>query len=106
MTKMGPVLDALFATVEARRGGDPSSSYTASLLAKGPARCAKKFGEEAVELALAAVTGPREEVTAEAADVLYHLLVLLAAADVTLDEVAEALAARQGVSGHDEKASR
>jgi len=103
---LGAVLDELFATIEARRGADPKSSYTASLLAAGPARCAKKFGEEAVEAVIAAVEGDKAALTEEAADTLYHLLVLLAAKGVTPDDVAGALARRKGVSGHDEKASR
>ncbi|MEL6363478.1 MAG: phosphoribosyl-ATP diphosphatase [Pseudomonadota bacterium] len=103
---LGPALAALWRTIEARKGAAPDASYTASLLAAGPARCAKKFGEEAVEAALAAALGDRDDLAAEAADVLYHLLVMLAAAGVSPDEVAAALNARTGVSGHDEKASR
>ena len=106
MTDLSQTLTRLMATIEARKGADPSTSYTASLLAKGPARCAKKFGEEAVEAALAGALQDKDELVAESADVLYHLLVLLAANEVTLDQVADALAAREGTSGHDEKASR
>lgn len=82
------------------------TSYTASLVAAGPARCAKKLGEEAVETAIAAVGGSREEVTAEAADLLYHLLVVLNVRDVSLGEVLEELERRTGQSGLAEKASR
>lgn len=103
---LGQALDVLAATVEARRGADPSSSYTAKLLAAGPARCAKKLGEEGVEAALAAVSGDKAAMAAEAADVLYHLVVTLAVTGTPLEAVAEALAARRGVSGLDEKAAR
>ncbi len=106
MAALGDVLTRLMATIAARKGADPSTSYTASLLAKGPARCAKKFGEEAVEAALAGALRDKDELKAEAADVLYHLAVLLAANDLTFDDVAEVLAAREGMSGHEEKASR
>jgi phosphoribosyl-ATP pyrophosphohydrolase len=98
-------LQRLQATIEARRGADPAQSYTAGLLAD-PARAAKKLGEEAVELAIAAAQGDREAVTAESADLLYHWLVLLAALGVEPDAVAEALAAREGRSGLEEKAAR
>lgn len=99
-------LDDLFATIEARKGADPETSWTAKLLAKGPEKCAEKFGEEAVEAIIEAVKGDRAGLTAEAADVLYHLLVMLAARDVALDDVLAELARRQGVSGIDEKAAR
>jgi len=105
MTKLSEQLERLQATIDARRGGDPAASYTAGLLAE-PARAAKKLGEEAVELAIAAAQGDRAAVTSEAADVLYHWLVLLAACGVEPDAVAEALAAREGRSGLEEKASR
>lgn len=103
---LGAAIDQLAATIEARRGADPNTSYTASLLAAGPARCAKKLGEEAVETALAAVGGDPGALAAEAADLVYHLLVTLAACGVDPEAVAEALARRQSVSGHAEKASR
>ena len=103
---LGAELDKLAGVVAARVGGDPSSSYTAQLLAAGPARCAKKFGEEAVETIIAATQGDRTAIAAEAADALYHLIVLLQAAGVGPDEVAAALAKRSGTSGLQEKASR
>jgi phosphoribosyl-ATP pyrophosphohydrolase len=81
-------------------------SYTRKLLDKGAAQCAKKFGEEAVEAVLAAVSEDRERLTAEAADVLYHLLVLLHSRDVTLAEVEQLLESRTKKSGLEEKASR
>lgn len=104
--QLGDVLEQLFETIRSRKGAAPDQSYTASLLAEGPAQCAKKFGEEAVEAAIAGAAGDRAALTEETADVLYHLLVLMASVGVSLDDVAAALAARQGVSGHDEKASR
>ena len=103
--RLSRALEALAAVVEARRGADPASSYTAQLLAD-PARAAKKLGEEAVEAAIAAVQGDREALAGEAADVLYHWLALLAAAGVELDAVAARLEARAGTSGLDEKAQR
>lgn len=99
-------LDRLAATVESRRGADPESSWTAKLLARGPEKCAEKFGEEAIEAIIEAVRGDRERLTSEAADVLYHLLVMLAARGVTLAEVLAELERREGVSGIKEKASR
>ena len=100
------VLDDLFATIQSRKGADPDTSWTAKLLAQGPAKAAEKFGEEAIEAIIEAVRGDRERLTAEAADALYHLLVMLAASDVTLDEVLRELARRQGRSGIAEKAAR
>ena len=99
-------LDRLAATIEARRGADPESSWTAKLFAKGPEKCAEKFGEEAVEAIIEAVKGDKARLTAEAADVLYHLLVMLAARGVTLADVEAELARREGTSGIEEKASR
>jgi phosphoribosyl-ATP pyrophosphohydrolase len=100
------VLQALAATIAARKGADPDSSWTAKLLAKGPEKCAEKFGEEAVEAIIEAVKGDRDRLTSEAADVLYHLLVMLAARDVTLADVEAELARREGKSGIAEKAAR
>jgi phosphoribosyl-ATP pyrophosphohydrolase len=99
-------LDRLAATIQTRKGADPESSWTAKLLAKGPEKCAEKFGEEAVEAIIEAVKGDRDKLTAEAADVLYHLLVMLAARDVTLDQVLTELERREGTSGLAEKAAR
>ncbi|PZF77595.1 phosphoribosyl-ATP diphosphatase [Aestuariivirga litoralis] len=100
------VLAALGDEVMQRRQASPETSYTAKLLSQGVEKCAKKFGEEAVELALAAVLREKAHTTSEAADVLYHLLVLLTAADVKLSDVMAELARRQGMSGLAEKASR
>ncbi len=99
-------LDDLYATILARKDADPSSSWTAQLLAKGPEKCAEKFGEEAIEAIIEAVKGDRAALTTEAADVLYHLLVMLAARDVPLGDVMDTLARRQSQSGVAEKASR
>jgi phosphoribosyl-ATP pyrophosphohydrolase len=99
-------LARLAATIDARKGADPDSSWTAKLLAKGPEKCAEKFGEEAVEAIIEAVKGDRDRLTSEAADVLYHLLVMLASRDVTLADVLAELERREGISGLDEKASR
>ncbi len=99
-------LSDLAATIAARKGADPSSSWTAKLLSQGPEKCAEKFGEEAVEAIIEAVKGDKDALTAEAADVLYHLLVMLTARDVALDDVLAELARRQGTSGIAEKAAR
>ncbi len=99
-------LTRLAATIEARKSADPDSSWTAKLLAKGPEKAAEKFGEEAVEAIIAAVKNDRENLTYEAADVLYHLLVMLAARDVKLADVLAELDRRQGTSGIAEKAAR
>lgn len=100
------ILHDLAATIEARKGADPESSWTAKLLAKGPEKCAEKFGEEAIEAIIEAVKGDQVKLTSEAADVLYHLLVMLAARDVALDDVLAELDRRQGTSGIAEKAAR
>ncbi|MCI4643685.1 MAG: phosphoribosyl-ATP diphosphatase [Hyphomonadaceae bacterium] len=99
-------LDHLAQTIDARADGDPAESYTAKLLAKGPQKCAKKLGEEAVELALALVSESDEAVASEAGDLLYHLLVALRSRGLSLDAVGGALATRQAMSGLEEKASR
>ena len=99
-------LDRLFATIAARKGADPTTSYTAKLLAKGELHCAKKMGEEAVETALAAVGQDKAALTAESADLVYHLMVLWAACGVTPEDVYAVLAARESRSGLEEKASR
>ena len=99
-------LDDLYATILARKDADPSSSWTAQLLAKGPEKCAEKFGEEAIEAIIEAVKDDKTALTGEAADVLYHLLVMLAARDVPLSDVMDILAQRQSKSGIAEKASR
>ena len=99
-------LDDLYATITARKNADPSSSWTAQLLAKGPEKCAEKFGEEAIEAIIEAVKGDRAALTSEAADVLYHLLVMLASRDVLLADVLIELDRRTQSSGIAEKSSR
>lgn len=96
----------LAAIVSARAADDPDTSYTAKLIRRGIGKCAQKLGEEAVETAIAAVQENREDVRKEAADLLYHLLVVLEASQVPLETVLEELAARTHQSGLAEKAAR
>ena len=100
------VLARLQATIDARKAADPASSHTAALLAKGPDKCAEKFGEEAVEAIIAAARRDTGALTSECADVLYHMMVMLAAQGLSLDDVLAVLAAREGTSGIAEKAAR
>ncbi|HEY7747736.1 MAG TPA: phosphoribosyl-ATP diphosphatase [Aestuariivirgaceae bacterium] len=100
------VISELTKRIASRRNASPDTSYTARLLHEGVAKCAKKLGEEAIELALAAVIADRSHIRAEAADVLYHLLVLMEATDTSLNEVLSELDRRMQQSGLDEKASR
>lgn len=100
------VLKDLGATIKARRAASAQASYTKQLLDGGAERCAKKFGEEAVELVMAAVGRDDDGLKSEAADVLFHLLVLLEVRGVALDDVLHVLASRSGTSGHTEKAAR
>ncbi|MBS0277089.1 MAG: phosphoribosyl-ATP diphosphatase [Proteobacteria bacterium] len=107
MTEPAPhPIDRLFATIKARKDADPASSYTAKLFHQGKLKIAKKLGEEGVEAALAAVAQDRDALIAESADVLYHLLVLWAACDVTPEDAYAALEARTHRSGIEEKKSR
>ena len=99
-------LDDLAALIQTRASADPDTSWTAKLLAKGPEKCAEKFGEEAVEAIIEAVKGDRAALTSEAADVLFHLLVMLQSRKVPLSDVMAELARRQGTSGLAEKAAR
>ena len=103
---MSDALDRLFSTIAARKGADPSQSYTAKLLAGGVEKCAKKFGEEATEAVIAAIQKDKTELAKESADVLYHLAVLWAASGLTPDDVYAILKSREGQSGLEEKASR
>src|SRR5215469_9828199 len=96
----------LAATIDARAASAGEASYTKKLLEKGAAHCAKKLGEEAVETVIAAVENERDHLIAESADLIYHLLVLLKARGITLDDVEAALAQRTSMSGLEEKASR
>ncbi|WP_306115729.1 MULTISPECIES: phosphoribosyl-ATP diphosphatase [unclassified Roseovarius] len=99
-------LDDLAEVIAQRASADSAESWTAKLLAKGPEKCAEKFGEEAVEAVIEAVRGDKTALTNEAADVLYHLLVMLQSRDVALSDVMAELARRQGTSGLAEKAAR
>jgi len=99
-------LNRLAAIVADRKTASPEESWTARLLSQGPEKCAEKFGEEAVEAVIEAVRGDRQRLVAEAADVIYHLLVMCASRDVTLEDIRAELEDRGGLSGLDEKASR
>ncbi len=99
-------LDTLTATIAARAGADPKLSHVAKLLKKGTPRIAKKVGEEGVEVALAAVSGDKEHLVAESADLLFHLLVLWHAEKITPAEVMAEFKRREGTSGLAEKAAR
>lgn len=103
---MTDVLTRLATTIAARADADAGSSWTAKLLSKGPEKCAEKFGEEAVEAIIATVKGDRANLTAEAADVLYHLQVMLQAGGVDWADVLAELERREGTSGLAEKAAR
>lgn len=103
---LGEVLQRLWQVIDERRGADPASSYTARLLARGNAKIAQKFGEEAVEAVIEGVRGDRAALIGESADVLYHLFVLWAAAGVAPGDVAAELERREGTSGLAEKRAR
>jgi phosphoribosyl-ATP pyrophosphohydrolase len=98
--------DQLLATIIERRAADPGSSYVAKLTAKGRAKMAQKLGEEAVETVIAAVADDRTEMVGEAADLMFHLAMLLADMGLSFDDIRAELARREGVSGIDEKAKR
>jgi phosphoribosyl-ATP pyrophosphohydrolase len=99
-------LEELERIVAARATASTEESWTAKLLAKGPEKCAEKFGEESIEAIIEAIKGDRDRLTSEAADVLFHLLVMLKSRDVALADVMAELARRQGQSGLQEKAAR
>ena len=103
---MTDFLDTLEATIRSRKGADPASSYVARLFGKGRAKIAQKVGEEATEVVIAAVSETPQALTGEAADLVFHLLVLLADAGLSLEDVRAELRRREGVSGIDEKAAR
>jgi phosphoribosyl-ATP pyrophosphohydrolase len=103
---LGEELTRLWETIEARKDADPETSWTAKLLAGGPETAAKKMGEEAIEAVIAVIGQDKSEIASETADLLYHVLVTLAATGVDPSDVAAALAARAGTSGIEEKASR
>lgn len=99
-------LDRLFATIDARKGADPGESWTARMLAKGPVKCAEKFGEEAIEAIIEAARGDRDALIRESADVLYHFCIMLASQDIGPADLAAELARRENRSGLVEKAAR
>ena len=103
---MRDTLDRLEAIIQQRRTADPASSYVARLTAAGRARIAQKIGEEATEAVIAAISDDRPGLTGEAADLIFHLMILLADAGIALDEVLAELDRREGLSGLTEKASR
>ncbi len=102
----GDVLGRLVETIRARRSASGDSSYTRQLLDKGVEKCAKKFGEEAVEAVIAAMAQSDERLCSESADVIYHLLVLLESRNIKFDDVLAVLESRKGQSGLEEKAGR
>jgi phosphoribosyl-ATP pyrophosphohydrolase len=106
MTGMAGTLEALEATIRGRRSADPAISYVAKLFAKGRPKIAQKLGEEAVETVIAAMAGDQAAVVGEAADLLFHLTVLLAELDIPLADVLAELDRREGTSGLAEKAAR
>jgi phosphoribosyl-ATP pyrophosphohydrolase len=99
-------LERLYEIIVSRKGGDPAVSHTAKLFAKGRSKIAQKMGEEAVELAIAAVAETRDDVISESADLVFHLLVLWAECGVTIDDVRAELTRREGLSGIEEKKAR
>jgi phosphoribosyl-ATP pyrophosphohydrolase len=103
---MSDILNELAALIESRKSADPASSWTAKLLSQGVDKTAEKFGEEATEAIIAAVKGDKVNLTYEAADVLYHLLVMLTAIEVRFSDVLAELERREGTSGIAEKATR
>jgi len=103
---LGEALERLWRVIEARRGADPDTSYTAKLFARGNAKIAQKLGEEAVEAVIEGVRGDRAALVGESADLFYHLLVLWAAVGVSPAEVAGELARREATSGIAEKKNR
>jgi phosphoribosyl-ATP pyrophosphohydrolase len=106
MAETTHMLERLHAAILAKRGADPTTSYTAKLLGRGTAKIAQKLGEEAVEVVIEAVRGERTALVGESADLLYHLLVLWADAGIAPDEIWAELQRREGVSGIAEKKSR
>ncbi|MDR0716252.1 MAG: phosphoribosyl-ATP diphosphatase [Azoarcus sp.] len=105
-TPPGDILDRLSATLAARRGADPETSYAAKLLARGPDAILKKIGEEVAELIMASKDGQATEIVFEAADVLFHVMTLLAFHGLSIEDVRRELARREGTSGIAEKRAR
>jgi phosphoribosyl-ATP pyrophosphohydrolase len=105
-TELGPTLDRLWQVIQSRRSADPETSYTARLFARGRAKIAQKLGEEAVEVVIEGIGDDRAALVGESADLLYHLLVLWAAAGVSPVDIATELARRENTSGLNEKRAR
>ncbi len=106
MSQNDDIFDQVFQVIQSRKDADPSKSYVASLYQKGLRKIAEKVGEEAVETVIAAVGRDDKEVIAESADLMFHLMILLAELDLSLDDIRDELARREGISGIDEKNSR
>jgi phosphoribosyl-ATP pyrophosphohydrolase len=103
---MANVLTRLARKIESRKGADEKKSYAAKLFKRGPEKCAEKFGEEAIEAIIAAAKGDVKNLKEEAADVIFHLFVMLSSRGVTLEDVLEELEQREGTSGIVEKQNR
>ena len=103
---MNKILERLDLTIQRKTTESPNQSHTAKLLKKGTEKCAEKFGEEAVELIVASVKKKKKEIIGEAADTLYHMLVLLRSRNISINEVLTELASREGISGIEEKRKR
>ena len=103
---MNKILERLDLTIQRKTTESPTKSHTAKLLKKGTEKCAEKFGEEAIELIVASVKKKKKEIIGEAADTLYHMLVLLRSRNISIKEVLTELASREGISGIEEKRKR
>ena len=103
---MNKILERLDLTIQGKTTESPNKSHTAKLLNKGTEKCAEKFGEEAIELIVASVKKKKKEIIGEAADTLYHMLVLLRSKNISINEVMTELASREGISGIEEKRQR
>ena len=103
---MNTILERLDLTIQGKTTESPNKSHTAKLLKKGTEKCAEKFGEEAIELIVASVKKKKKEIIGEAADTLYHMLVLLRSKNISINEVLTELASREGISGIEEKRQR
>ena len=103
---MNTILERLDLTIQGKTTESPNKSHTAKLLKKGTEKCAEKFGEEAIELIVASIKKKKKEIIGEAADALYHMLVLLRSKNISLNEVLSELASREGISGIEEKRKR
>ena len=103
---MNNILERLDSTIQRKTTESPNKSHTAKLLKKGTEKCAEKFGEEAIELIVASVKKKKKEIIGEAADALYHMLVLLRSKNISINEVLTELASREGISGIEEKRKR